>query len=193
MYRSSIVQSHRATTHVMQNQYHVNIYPHRRLHSGSHHRLVQNHQSSCISRLNEKKNIPNERMPLTQQARSAYRALLREHPRRNLLQSTSTSASTSPGPSTTPLHNHLRKMFRNEGETASPAKQEAEISDAERQRGLQRIQEAQQFAQYAKAQRTYTSLLEMYFPGMTMDEEEKIRLTARRVGWDLPVTGSEGQ
>lgn len=41
-------------------------------------------------------------------------------------------------------------------------------------------------AQYARAQRTYAALLERYNPGMNMDEEEKIRLTARRVGMDLP-------
>ena len=130
-------------------------------------------------------------MPLTPQARSAYRALLREHPRRNLLQST--SAATSPN--TTPLHNRLREMFRNGGEPAnpSPAKREEDVSETERHRDLQRIQEAQQLAQYVKAQRTYTSLLELYYPGMSMDEEERIRLTARKVGWDLPVTGQEGQ
>lgn len=124
-------------------------------------------------------------MPLTPQARSAYRALLREHPRRNILQ----SASTTSSPSTTPLHNRLRELFRNGG----PPKREEELSETERQRGLQRIQEAQQLAQYVKAQRTYTNMLELYYPGMSMDEEERIRLTARRVGWDLPVTGSDGQ
>jgi hypothetical protein len=41
-------------------------------------------------------------------------------------------------------------------------------------------------AQYAKAQRMYTELLERYNPGMNLDEEERIRLTARRVGFDLP-------
>lgn len=41
-------------------------------------------------------------------------------------------------------------------------------------------------AQYAKAQRVYTELLERYNPGMNMEEEERIRLTARRVGFDLP-------
>lgn len=130
-------------------------------------------------------------MPLTPQARSAYRALLREHPRRNLLQSTSPATS----PNTTPLHNRLREMFRNGGEPAnpSPAKREEDGSETDRQRDLQRIQEAQQLAQYVKAQRTYTSLLELYYPGMSMDEEERIRLTARKVGWDLPVTGQEGQ
>ena len=86
-------------------------------------------------------------------------------------------------------------MFRNGGEPAnsSPAKREEDVSETERHRDLQRIQEAQQLAQYVKAQRTYTSLLELYYPGMSMDEEERIRLTARKVGWDLPVTGQEGQ
>lgn len=32
----------------------------------------------------------------------------------------------------------------------------------------------------------YVSLLERYNPGMNMDEEERVRLTARRVGMDLP-------
>lgn len=135
-------------------------------------------------------------MPLTPQARSAYRALLREHPRRNLLQSSPTSTTST---STTPLHNHLRELFRNGVPTATatapkPKKKNQEESEVERQRGIQRIQEAQQVAQYAKAQRTYTSLLELYYPGMSMDEEERVRLTARRVGLDLPVVGGqEGQ
>lgn len=145
------------------------------------------------------------KMPLTPQARSAYRALLREHPRRNLLQSSPTSTSTtSTSTSTTPLHNHLRELFRNGVPTATgtaPATDpkaektnQEEESEVERQRGIQRIQEAQQVAQYAKAQRTYTSLLELYYPGMSMDEEERVRLTARRVGLDLPVVpGQEGQ
>lgn len=32
----------------------------------------------------------------------------------------------------------------------------------------------------------YATLLERYNPGMEMDEEERVRLTARRVGMDLP-------
>ena len=32
----------------------------------------------------------------------------------------------------------------------------------------------------------YATLLERYNPGMGMDEEERVRLTARRVGMDLP-------
>lgn len=37
-----------------------------------------------------------------------------------------------------------------------------------------------------KAQRMYATLLERYNPGMNMDEEERVKLTARRVGMELP-------
>jgi len=48
------------------------------------------------------------------------------------------------------------------------------------------IEQADQFLQYVKAPRMYATLLERYNPGMGMDEEERVRLTARRVGMDLP-------
>ncbi|RMZ82467.1 hypothetical protein DV737_g1988, partial [Chaetothyriales sp. CBS 132003] len=57
---------------------------------------------------------------------------------------------------------------------------------------LARRQEAEQFVQYLKAQRTYGALLERYNPGMGMDQEDRIRLTARRVGMDLPKEWKEG-
>ncbi|CAI7638717.1 unnamed protein product [Penicillium discolor] len=88
-------------------------------------------------------------MSPTIQARTTYRALLRELPRRNFK-------------TPSPLHQQLHE-----------------------ERTL-RVHEADQFAQYARAQRVYSDLLERYNPGMSMDEEEKIRLTARRVGFDLP-------
>ena len=47
-------------------------------------------------------------------------------------------------------------------------------------------EQAEQFLQYFKAQRMYATLVERYNPGMNMDEEERVRLTARRVGMDLP-------
>ncbi|KAJ5363944.1 uncharacterized protein N7496_009657 [Penicillium cataractarum] len=120
--------------------------------------------------------------------RSAYRALLRELPRAN--------------PSTpSPLHQRLRALFRSQEQTPSTASAPTpshtstiasstqpsvfSIPSSPEEHTL-RIQEAEQLAQYAKAQRTYTELLERYNPGMSMDEEEKIRLTARRVGFDLP-------
>jgi hypothetical protein len=33
----------------------------------------------------------------------------------------------------------------------------------------------------------YATLVARYNPGMDMDQEERVRLTARRVGMDLPV------
>jgi ATP synthase assembly factor FMC1 len=33
----------------------------------------------------------------------------------------------------------------------------------------------------------YATLVERYNPGMNMDEEERVKLTARKVGMDLPV------
>ena len=55
------------------------------------------------------------------------------------------------------------------------------------------VQEAEQYIQYVKAQRMYATLLERYNPGMSMDEEEKVRLTARRVGMDLPEEWRPGK
>lgn len=33
----------------------------------------------------------------------------------------------------------------------------------------------------------YATLLERYNPGMDMSEEERVRLTARKVGMNLPI------
>lgn len=141
---------------------------------------------------------------LTHQARSAYRALLREIPRKHLA-------------SPTPLHQRLRAVFRSEDhQQRSPEPTSANSTPptasttfgtstaplsfshpkTEEERTL-RVQEAEQLAQYARAQRTYAALLERYNPGMNLDEEERIRLTARRVGLDLPELhtpeGKEGR
>lgn len=107
----------------------------------------------------------------TLQVRTAYRALLREIPRRNI---------TAPSP----LHQRLRDVFRSVPASANGASPFS-ISTTPEEQSL-RTQEAEQLAQYARAQRIYCELLERYNPGMSMDEEEKIRLTARRVGFDLP-------
>lgn len=56
------------------------------------------------------------------------------------------------------------------------------------------MQQVEQLIQYIQAQRMYTTLIERYNPGMGMSEEERVRLTARRVGMDLPpefMRGSE--
>lgn len=127
---------------------------------------------------------------LTLQARSTYRALLRELPRKHL-------ATPSP------LHLRLRQLFRSQEHapsttTASPPPSKTSASTSSttpaqpfsipvdgEERAL-RIAEAEQLAQYARAQRTYAGLLERYNPGMNLEEQERIRLTARRVGLNLP-------
>ncbi|TLD29140.1 hypothetical protein PspLS_03471 [Pyricularia sp. CBS 133598] len=104
--------------------------------------------------------------------RSLYRSFLRALPARQHI------LSNDP----TPLHKTLRSQFR------QPS------AGADKQQPTPRsIEQARQYAAYFAAQRTYTALLERYNPGMGMDEEERVRLTARRVGMDLPVEfdGSE--
>lgn len=101
--------------------------------------------------------------PSPSHARSLYRSILRELPKRPL------SARS-------PLHQRIRSTF-----AATPSGDlEAELEAGE------------QYVQYAKAQRMYATLLERYNPGMSMDEEDKVRLTARRVGMDLPIKGEGG-
>ncbi|RYO92022.1 hypothetical protein DL766_006622 [Monosporascus sp. MC13-8B] len=96
--------------------------------------------------------------------RSLYRALLRELPPKPK----STSHARSP------LQQRLRQSFTDD---ASPHP----LAPAQ----------ADQLIQYLRAQRQYTTLLERYNPGMNMDEEERVRLTARRVGMELPIEFDE--
>ncbi|KAK3316045.1 putative ras guanyl-nucleotide exchange factor RasGEF [Apodospora peruviana] len=96
--------------------------------------------------------------------RALYRSLLRELPPRPIL--------TSPR---TALHQHLRNNFSSSSSSSSNA-----------QSAVNAVEQAEQYLAYFKAQRLYTALLERYNPGMGMDEEERTRLTARRVGMDLP-------
>jgi ATP synthase assembly factor FMC1, mitochondrial len=81
----------------------------------------------------------------------------------------------------TPLHARIRSNFAQPAASSAPAESPAveEIIQA-------KIEEGEQFVEYLQAQRKYATLLERYNPGMGMDEEEKVRLTARRVGMNLP-------
>jgi hypothetical protein len=90
--------------------------------------------------------------------RALYRAFLREMPARPVLSK-----------ARAPLHLRLREHFN----PTNPSEQA--------------IAQAEQYLAYVRAQRTYVTLLERYNPGMGMDEEERVRLTARRVGMDLPA------
>ncbi|KAF9885758.1 hypothetical protein FE257_012340 [Aspergillus nanangensis] len=102
------------------------------------------------------------------QTKSTYRALLRELPRRTL---------SNP----TPLHSRIRELYRRPLEEipSSFPTAEEELNH--------RLEEAAQMAQYARAQRMYATLVDRYNPGTAFSDEERIRLTARRVGFDLPA------
>ncbi|KAI0437919.1 hypothetical protein F4803DRAFT_119496 [Xylaria telfairii] len=104
-------------------------------------------------------------MPQPARIRSLYRSLLRELPPRPL---TSTNSRS-------PLHEKLRQSFSNDASKENT------------------VHQAEQLIQYLRAQRQYTTLLERYNLGMNMEEEERIRLSARRVGMNLPQEYGKSQ
>lgn len=101
--------------------------------------------------------------------RSLYRSILREIPHRPL---------STPSP----IQQRIRTSFN-----SSPDGSNHDTTVA------QQVAEGEQFLQYAKAQRMYSTLLERYNPGIgsVMDEDERTRLTARRVGINLPEEYSQ--
>ncbi|KAM3480241.1 hypothetical protein MY5147_001306 [Beauveria neobassiana] len=99
--------------------------------------------------------------------RSLYRAILRELPPRPIL-----AAPRSP------LHAQLRSTFSSSSGGGGGNDESAAVHSPA---------VAAELVAYLRAQRTYATLLERYNPGMGMDETERVRLTARRVGMDLPV------
>ncbi|EOD50129.1 Complex 1 LYR protein [Neofusicoccum parvum] len=112
------------------------------------------------------------------QIRSLYRRLLRELPARSPKHAPSTLSSQPILSNPSPLQQHIRTQL-----ATSPAEHAARTPT---------LEETEQFVQYVKAQRMYITLLERYNPGMNMDEEERVRLTARRVGMDLPIEADVG-
>jgi ATP synthase assembly factor FMC1 len=104
--------------------------------------------------------------------RALYRSLLRELPPRPILASPRT-----------PIHNRIRSSF---AETSNSNSSASSPHDAEHQAQL-----AHQAVTYLRAQRMYVTLVERYNPGMEMSQDERIRLTARRVGMDLPAAKKE--
>lgn len=109
--------------------------------------------------------------------RSLYRSLLRELPPRPILASPRT-----------PVHNRIRSSFteNSSNSSASSASSSSSPHDAEHQAQL-----AHQAVTYLRAQRMYVALVERYNPGMEMPQDERIRLTARRVGLNLPAVNKE--
>jgi ATP synthase assembly factor FMC1 len=107
------------------------------------------------------------------QLRSLYRRFLREMPTR--------IPSILANPS--PMQKHIRTDIATQSSTDSPSlAHQLQTKSAE-----SRLQEAEQILQFVQQQRLHSTLVERYNPGMNMDEEERVRLTARRVGMELPV------
>jgi hypothetical protein len=102
--------------------------------------------------------------------RSLYRSLLRELPPRPLLSQPRA-----------PLHARLRQTFDSSSSTSTAAQQQQKQQSAQIP-----AEHAKQLIAYLRSQRTYAQLLDRYNPGMNMDTEERVRLTARKVGMDLP-------
>lgn len=105
-------------------------------------------------------------------ARALYRRFLRELPARQ--------PSLLANPS--PIQKHIRADFASSPSTDSPSLQHQLQQPAQL-----RLAQAEQYLHYLRAQREYITLLERYNPGMNMNEEDRVRLTARRVGMDLPI------
>lgn len=129
------------------------------------------------------------------QSRSLYRSILRELPPR-----LSSSHTILSDPSS--IQRHIRHAFteslNRRAEDAADSGNYTQVVAGEssgepRTHDIdhhinQRLQEGEQYLQYVRAQRHYLTLLERYNPGVNMGEEERIRLTARRVGLELPDT-----
>jgi hypothetical protein len=126
-----------------------------------HHFPLINHYLFHTSSPLARSLIPNMASPA--RLRSIYRSLLRELPPRPILASPRA-----------PVHQHLRDNFTlsSSSSSSSPSAPDADATE--------------QYVAYLRAQRAYTGLLERYNPGMGMDEEERVRLSARRVGVNLP-------
>lgn len=111
--------------------------------------------------------MPPSPPPSPAHLRALYRALLRELPPR--------PAARTAAPS--PLQARLRAPF---AAAAAPEGNDRAVAEAE------------QLVVYLRSQRQYVTLLERYNPGMGMDEEERVRLSARRSGMEMPVLHDPG-
>lgn len=111
---------------------------------------------------------PKKKMASPSHIRSLYRSILREIPHRPL----STPSQ---------IQQRIRSSFSSP--VAPP-----DGSSNHHTTVTQQVAEGEEYLRYATAQRMYTVLLERYNPGIRsmMDEDERTRLTARRVGINLP-------
>ena len=135
---------------------------------------------------------PNQ---IPSQFRSLYRSILRELSARPSLNCTILSDPS-------PLQCRIRQVFSSiNSQSVNSVNSEQSlqsladnVSSQRAARGYsarpdRQLREGEQYLQYLRAQRKYLTLLERYNPGANMDEEKRVRLTARRVGMELPDTG----
>jgi ATP synthase assembly factor FMC1 len=121
--------------------------------------------------------------------RALYRAILRElptsasHPTH--ITATRTTHAKLSAPSS--VQRRVRSIFASSSSSDSNTAAATTVAQV----GL-----AEQAVLYAQAQREYCALIERYNPGMGMSEEERVRLSARRIGMNLPkefVAGEEDE
>lgn len=125
---------------------------------------------------------PKKKMASPSHIRSLYRSILREIPHRPL--------STPPSQ----IQQRIRSSFSSPSPSRSPLAPLATPPDGSSNHHhtsaavTQQVAEGEEYLRYVTAQRMYTVLLERYNPGIgsIMDEDERTRLTARRVGINLP-------
>ncbi|KAF2258028.1 hypothetical protein CC78DRAFT_622150 [Lojkania enalia] len=111
------------------------------------------------------------------QIRSLYRRILRELPAR--------TPSSPPAPS---RYGHTaHQILSNPSHLQQRIRQTFTSPATTEEKQKSQMQQGEQFVQYLTAQRMYATLIERYNPGMGMSEEERVRLTARKVGMDLPI------
>lgn len=120
--------------------------------------------------------------------------VLQSQIRASIFPSSPTSTSTTPMPkspisraSLSDSGSATSHFFSSTTESAPSSSPPSSTADNDGKTAEERLAEGQQYLAYVVAQRKYLSLIERYNPGMNMDEEERVRLTARRVGMDLPV------
>jgi len=110
--------------------------------------------------------------------RSLYRRLLRELP-------THPFASTATAPASHSKFRSTAHQKLSAPSTVQKRLRDSFVNPVSKNEAAQ-LAQAEQFVQYVQAQRMYATLIERYNPGMGMSEEERVRLTARRVGMELP-------
>ncbi|RDA86669.1 hypothetical protein CP532_5036 [Ophiocordyceps camponoti-leonardi (nom. inval.)] len=102
--------------------------------------------------------------PSSAYLRHLYRSLLRETPRHRPL------LSSPPAP----LQTYLRAGFTSSSSSSPTTRPSTAVTE--------------QLLVYLRSQHRYAALLERYNPGLYMDQDERLRLSARRVGLRLPAS-----